>query len=77
MKIGTLYDIAKQYLPEITSREFVLFYNQALEKMSYDFNIAEVVEVFTGSSIAAMPSSATKILDVIYNDESLQRVMKR
>jgi hypothetical protein len=75
--IGTLYDTAKRYLPELTTREFVLFYNQALEKISYDLNIAEVTEVFTGADVAAMPTLATKILDVIYDGSSLSRVMKR
>ena len=77
MKIATLYDMAKQYLPEITSKEFVLFYNQALEKLSYELNIAETTEEFTGDDVAAMPSLATKILDVSYDGVSLSRVMKR
>jgi hypothetical protein len=40
-------------------------------------NIAEVTEVFTGADVAAMPTLATKILDVIYDGSSLSRVMKR
>ena len=77
MTVGTLYDTAKRYLPELTTREFVLFYNQALEKISYDLNVGETIESFTGADIASMPTLATKILDVIYNGNSLSRVMKR
>ena len=77
MKIGTLYDTARRYLPEISKREFVLFYNQALGKISRELNVAEVTEEFTGSAIPAMPSMATKILSVSYGGEELSRVMKR
>lgn len=77
MKIGTLYDTAKQYLPEITTKEFTLFYNQALEKLSHDLNISETVEEFTGTDVPNMLPTAIKIYDVQYNGESLQRIMKR
>jgi hypothetical protein len=77
MNVGTLYDTARQYLPELTTKEFVLFYNQALEKISYDLNIAEVAEEFTGTDIENMPSLATKILEVQYAGEILPRMMKR
>lgn len=77
MNVGTLYDTARQYLPELTTKEFVLFYNQALEKISFDLNIAEVVEEFTGNDIENMPTLATKILEVKYADDVLSRMMKR
>ena len=77
MRIGTLYDTAKRYLPELSAREFVMFYNQALEKLSYDYNIAETTETFTGEDITLVPSIATKILDITYGGDSLSRIMKR
>ena len=77
MKIGELFETARMYLPGINATIFTMFYNQALEKMSYDFNIAERTDTFTGADVASMPQYATKILEVYYDGEQVPRLVAR
>ena len=75
MKVGELYETARMYLPGINTTIFTMFYNQALEKLSYDLNIAERTDTFTGDDVEDVPLFATKILKVYYNGTELARLV--
>jgi len=72
MKIGTLYDMARHYLPDINTTMFTEFYQQALDKLCTDVNISRVTETVATSSLNT--NDIVKIYHVTYNGEEIQRI---
>ena len=86
MKIGELYDLAKQAYPTLTKRMFTQFYNMALEQISEQarisvveaeytddsYNAISVAEVVRVENITTETSYAWKVVDdaIVFYDEN-------
>ena len=54
MKLGELYDLAKQAYPSLTKRMFTQFYNMAMEQISEQARISVVEAAYTDDSYDAI-----------------------
>lgn len=74
MTAGELFDIAKIYLPGITRKMFVSFYNKAIERITSDVRICVTSEEITDSATySTIPQRARRIDRVIAADTSLYK----
>ncbi len=64
MKIGELYDLAKQAYPSLTKRMFTQFYNMAMEQISEQARIAVEETEYTDSSYSTIPTEAVRIENI-------------
>lgn len=77
MKVGTLYDLVKQYLPTVSKRMFTVMYNEALAKITQDLKVNVVSEITTSDQFDDLTKKIVKVISVSVNDEEISRVIKR
>lgn len=77
MKIGTLYDLVKQYLPQVSKRMFTVMYNEALAKITQDLRVNVVEESVLPAEYDALTKKIVKVISVSVNGEEIPRVIKR
>lgn len=77
MKIGTLYDLAKQQLPDINKNMFTIMYNEALAKITQDLRVDQREVTMTSADFSDFADKVVKIHSVVIDDTSIARVIKR
>ena len=77
MKIGTLYDLVKQYLPTVSKRMFTVMYNEALAKVTQDLRVNMTKETVTSAQFDDLTKRIVKVMSVTINGEDISRVIKR
>jgi len=70
MKLGELYDLAKQAYPALTKRMFTQFYNQALQEISEQVRLSVVEEDYTDDSYGKIAVSEVVRIENITTEES-------
>lgn len=68
MKAGTLYDMLRQFLPNITTRMFTEFYNQGMSKVTRDARVSVVETQFDGDTEFGYIGSEAVFIDFVYHD---------
>ena len=68
MKAGTLYDMLRQFLPNITTRMFTEFYNQGMSKVTREARVSVVETQFDGDTEFGYIGSEAVFIDLVYHD---------
>jgi len=77
MNIGTLYDLAKQYLPAINKRLFTIMYNEALAKVTQELRVEIAKEEVDVEDFASLADKIVKVISVSVDGKEISRVVKR
>lgn len=64
MKIGAIYDLAKQLYPSLTRRMFTQFYNMAMEQVSRKIRLNVVEEEYSDTTYSTIPATAVRIEEI-------------
>lgn len=64
MKVGELYDLAKQLFPSITKRQFTAFYNLAMEQVSRKIRLKVIDMDYEDDTFLTIPTTLVRLEEI-------------